>query len=144
MSARNQLRHPNIPKPGIVGYSAKSALGWDITKLLQDRPNGRIVLPVRDPGCLQSLRGRLDDHAERRSPPHWRACNLASLPATKTSSAGQLTIHAVIGAMTSNRWRLCSRMQSKARSRPHVSNDSPYSRRSSKPKEYRPDYPLSV
>ena len=56
---RRQLRHPRYAAPELLATGPNQLWSWDITKL---KGPGQVdlLLPVRDPGCLLPVRGRLD------------------------------------------------------------------------------------
>src|SRR5207245_2079017 len=67
---RDQLTHPPYQKPELLATAPNQLWSWDITKLQAAR-TGQVdlLLPLRDPGCLQPLRHRLDgrDAGKRRT-----------------------------------------------------------------------------
>jgi len=138
---RNQLRHPNYKKPELLATEPNQVWSWDITKLhgpakwtyfylfvLMDifsryvvgwmvapKENGSLAKAFLEESVLKQQvdQGRLTIHADRGSPMKAKpvAMLLADLGVTKTHS------------------------------RPHVSNDNPYSESQFKTLKYRPDFP---
>lgn len=138
---RNQLCHPNHPKPELLATGPNQVWSWDITKLLgpvkwtyyylyvvldifsryvvgwmvADREAAALARELVEQTCLkQGIQAeQLTLHADRGSPMIARslAMLLAELGVTKTHS------------------------------RPHVSDDNPYSEAQFKTLKYRPDYP---
>ena len=64
---RDQLAHPPYKKPELLATAPNQLWSWDITKLLGPA-KWTYFYPLRDPGCLQPLRDRLDgrDAGKRR------------------------------------------------------------------------------
>jgi putative transposase len=138
---RNQLRHPNYVKPELLATQANQLWSWDITKLLGPAKWTYYYLYDIMDVFSRYVVGWLI--AERES------ANLAEELITATClrqqiSPGQLTIHADRGSsMTSKPVALlmADLGVTKTHSRPHVSNDNPYSEAQFKTLKYRPDYP---
>ncbi len=55
---RRQATHPAHKKPELIATAPNSVWSWDITKL--HGPEKWLLLPLRDPGHLQPLRGGVD------------------------------------------------------------------------------------
>lgn len=138
---RNQLRHPNYVKPELLATQANQLWSWDITKLLGPAKWTYYYLYDIMDVFSRYVVGWLI--AERES------ANLAEELITATClrqsiNPGQLTIHADRGSsMTSKPVALlmADLGVTKTHSRPHVSNDNPYSEAQFKTLKYRPDYP---
>jgi putative transposase len=138
---RNQLVHPAVAKPELVATAPNQLWSWDITKLLG--PTKRtfyylyVILDVYSrcvPGWLVA-ECESDDLAKELV---MQTCVKQNIP------LGQLTLHADRGsAMTSKTLALLLADLGvlKSHSRPHVSNDNPYSEAQFKALKYRPDYP---
>ena len=64
---RDQLTHPPYQKPELLATAPNQLWSWDITKLLGP---GQVdlLLPLRDPRCVQPLRHRLDGGACAKAP----------------------------------------------------------------------------
>lgn len=138
---RNVLVHPPALKPELVATQANQLWSWDITKLLG--PNRRrlyylyVILDVFSryvPGWLLAE----CESAELAKELVVQTCEKQNIP------LAQLTLHADRGgAMTSKPLALllADLGITKTHSRPHVSNDNPYSEAQFKTMKYRPDYP---
>jgi putative transposase len=138
---RNQLRHPNYVKPELLATKPNQLWSWDITKLLG--PAKWVYYYLYDILDVFSryVVGWLI--AERES-----ASLAEELIATtclrQNIQPDQLTIHADRGgSMTSKPVALlmADLGVTKTHSRPHVSNDNPFSEAQFKTLKYRPDYP---
>ena len=103
-----------------------------------------LLLPVRDPRHLQPLRGGLDARPHTSAPP-WPSGSSTRLDRQAAASGrGQLTIHADRGSSMASKpvaQLLADLGVTKSHSRPHVSNDNPYSEAQFKTLKYRPDFP---
>jgi len=138
---RNQLRHPNYVKPELLAAKPNQLWSWDITKLLgPTKWTYYYLYNIMDVFSRYSVGWLI---AERES---------ASLAETLIAATcvrqgiqpGQLTIHADRGSsMTSKPVALlmADLGVTKTHSRPHVSNDNPFSESGFKTLKYRPDYP---
>jgi putative transposase len=138
---RNQLRHPNYAKPELLATQPNQLWSWDITKLLGPATWTYYYLyDIMDVFSRYVVGWMI---AERES------ATLAEELITETCrrqaiQPGQLTIHADRGSsMTSKPVALlmADLGVTKTHSRPHVSNDNPYSEAQFKTMKYRPDYP---
>jgi putative transposase len=138
---RNQLRHPNYQKPELLATAPNQVWTWDITKLLG---------PVK--GIYYSLYVILDIFS--RYVVGWmlalqEAAKLAKRLIDETCAKqgiqpGQLTIHADRGSPMKSQGvatLLGSLGVTKTHSRPHVSNDNPYSEAQFKTLKYCPEFP---
>ena len=138
---RNQLRHPHYQRPELLATAPNQVWSWDITKLLG---------PVK--WTYYYLYVILDIFS--RYVVGWmlalqESARLAKLLIAETCTkqeivAGQLTVHADRG--TSMRSQgvavlLGSLGITKTHSRPHVSNDNPYSEAQFKTLKYCPEFP---
>jgi putative transposase len=138
---RNQLRHPSYIKPELLATAPNQLWSWDITKLLGPTKWTYYYLYVILDVFSRYVVGWMI--AERES------AALAEDLITETCirqgiQPGQLTIHADRGSsMTSKPVALlmADLGVTKTHSRPHVSNDNPYSEAQFKTLKYRPDYP---
>jgi putative transposase len=138
---RNQLRHPSYTKPELLATAPNQLWSWDITKLLGPSKWTYYYLYVILDVFSRYVVGWMI--AERE------AAALAEELISQTClrqgvQRGQLTIHADRGsAMTSKpvALLLADLGVTKTHSRPHVSNDNPYSEAHFKTMKYRPDYP---
>jgi putative transposase len=138
---RNQLRHPHYSKPELLATSPNQLWSWDITKLLGPTKWTYYYLYVILDVFSRYVVGWMI--AERES-----AALAEELIAETCTRQGiqpdQLTIHADRGSsMTSKSVALllADLGVTKTHSRPHVSNDNPYSEAHFRTLKYRPDYP---
>jgi putative transposase len=138
---RNQLRHPPYVKPELLATHPNQLWSWDITKLLGPAKWTYYYLyTILDVFSRYAVGWLI---AERE------AARLAEELIVATCvrqgiQPGQLTIHADRGsAMTSKPVALlmADLGVTKTHSRPHVSNDNPFSEAQFKTLKYRPDYP---
>jgi putative transposase len=139
---RNQLRHPNYPKPVLRATGPNQVWTWDITKLLGPyRGDCFYLYTVLDMYSRYVVGWMV---AERETGDLARVLVERSCEQQKVKPY-QLILHADRGdAMTAK--SLVEKMDDlKVRpsySRPRVSNDNPYSEAQFKTMKYRPDYPL--
>jgi putative transposase len=138
---RDQLRHPVYARPELLATGPRELFTWDITKLRG---------PVR--GTHYHLYVILDVFS--RYVPGWMVAGhesavlaerlIAGTAAKEGIEPGQLTIHADRG--TSMRSKdvallLADLGIERSHSRPHVSNDNPYSESQFRTLKYRPTFP---
>jgi len=138
---RHPLRHPAYTKPELLATAPNQLWSWDITKLRGPTVGSYFYLYVILDVFSRYVVGWMV--AQRES------ADLAML-LIETScqcqgiSAQQLTLHADRGAAMiakSMEQLLDDLGVTKTHSRPHVSNDNPYSEAHFKTLKYRPDYP---
>jgi putative transposase len=138
---RNQLRHPSYQKPELLATGANQLWSWDITKLHGPCKWTYYYLYVILDVFSRYVVGWMVTHRE--------AATLAERLIEQTTQkqqiqSGQLTIHADRGAaMTSKAVALLlsDLGVTKTHSRPHVSNDNPYSEAQFKTLKYQPLFP---
>jgi len=138
---RNQLRHPRYAAPELLATAPKQLWSWDITKLLGPATWTYFQLYVILDVFSRYVVGWMV--APRES------ATLAERLIAETCErqgigAGELTIHADRGtSMTSKpvALLLSDLGVTKTHSRPHVSNDNPYSEAQFKTLKYRPGFP---
>lgn len=138
---RNQLRHPNYTKPELLATGPNELWSWDITKMLGPQKWSYYHLYTILDVYSRYVVGWMI--ADRES------AELAQELITETYKRqgikpGQLTIHADRGSsMTSKSvaYLMTDLGVTKTHSRPHVSNDNPYSESHFKTMKYQPDYP---
>ena len=138
---RNQLRHPNYTKPELLATAPNQLWSWDITKLLGPSKWTYFYLYVILDVYSRYVVGWMI--AERESAVLAEEL-ISQTCARQGIQRGQLTVHADRGsAMTSKpvAFLLADLGVTKTHSRPHVSNDNPYSEAQFKTMKYRPDYP---
>jgi putative transposase len=138
---RNQLRHPQYAKPELLATQPNQLWSWDITKLLgPTKWTYYYLYNILDVFSRYSVGWLI---AERESAALAEAL-IAATCVRQGIEPGQLTIHADRGSsMTSKPVALlmADLGVTKTHSRPHVSNDNPFSEAQFKTLKYRPDYP---
>ena len=138
---RDQLRHPNYKKPELLATAPNQVWSWDITKLLG---------PVK--WTYFYLYVILDIFS--RYSPGWLLAQEESSTLAKRFieetcqkqgiSSGQLIIHSDRGTSMNSKpvaMLLSDLGVTKSLSRPHVSNDNPFSESQFKTLKYRPSFP---
>ena len=138
---RKQLRHPNYVKPELLATKPNELWSWDITKLLGPAKWTYYYLYVILDVFSRFVVGWLIAEQESAS---LAKTLIAETCARQGIQPDQLTIHADRGgSMTSKPVALlmADLGVTKTHSRPHVSNDNPYSEAQFKTLKYRPDYP---
>lgn len=138
---RNQLRHPHYAKPELLATAPNQLWSWDITKLLGPSKWTYYYLYVILDVFSRYVVGWMI--AERESAALAEDLILETC-LRQGIQPGQLTIHADRGgSMTSKPVALlmADLGVTKTHSRPHVSNDNPFSEAQFKTLKYRPDYP---
>jgi putative transposase len=138
---RNQLRHPHYTKPELLATQPNQLWSWDITKLLgPTKWTYYYLYNILDVFSRYSVGWLI---AERESAALAEEL-IAATCVRQDIQPGQLTIHADRGSsMTSKPVALlmADLGVTKTHSRPHVSNDNPFSESQFKTLKYRPDYP---
>ncbi|WP_426749851.1 IS3 family transposase [Myxococcus sp. Y35] len=138
---RNQLRHPSHPVPQLHATKPNELWSWDITKLHGPAKWTYFYLYVVLDVFSRYVVGWMVAHRESAT----LAQKLLALTCERQGVApGQLTIHADRGSsMTSKPVALlmADLGVTKTHSRPHVSNDNPFSEAHFKTMKYRPDFP---
>ena len=138
---RNQLRHPQYAKPELLATQPNQLWSWDITKLLgPTKWTYYYLYNILDVFSRYSVGWLI---AERESAALAEEL-IAATCIRQGIQPGQLTIHADRGSsMTSKPVALlmADLGVTKTHSRPHVSNDNPFSESQFKTLKYRPDYP---
>jgi putative transposase len=138
---RNQLRHPHYAAPELLATRPNELWSWDITKLLGPAKWTYYYLYVLLDVFSRYAVGWLLAHRESA---HLAEKLIAESCERQRIVPGQLTVHADRGsAMTSKpvALRLADLGVTKSHSRPHVSNDNPFSESQFKTMKYRPDFP---
>jgi len=138
---RNQLRHPIYTKPELLASAPNQLWSWDITKL-------------KGPAKWNYFHLYLILDVYSRCVVGWLAapCESAALATRLIEQTikkqhierGQLTIHADRGSSMTSKdvaFLLADLAVTKTHSRPHVSNDNPYSEAQFKTLKYRPECP---
>jgi len=138
---RNQLRHPNYKKPELLATGPNQVWSWDITKLLGPQKWTYYYLYVILDIYSRYVVGWM--LAARES------SDLASRLIRETVenqgvSEDQLILHSDRGPSMASHGvaqLLATLGVNKSHSRPHVSNDNPFSESQFKTMKYRPDFP---
>jgi putative transposase len=138
---RNLLRHPTYTKPELLATGPNQLWSWDLTKLRGPVKWTYYYLYTILDVFSRYVVGWLIAERESAS----LAEQLIAETCTKQGiESAQLTLHADRGSsMTSKTVALllADLGVTKTHSRPHVSNDNPYSESQFKTMKYRPDYP---
>ena len=138
---RDQLRHPNYVKPELLATKPNQLWSWDITKMLGPTKWTYYYLYTIIDVFSRYVVGWMV--AERESA-HLAEELIAATCIRQGIQPGQLTIHADRGSSMTSKpvaFLLADLGVTKTHSRPHVSNDNPYSESHFKTMKYRPDYP---
>jgi len=138
---RDQLRRPNYKKPELLATAPNQVWSWDITKLRGPSKWMFFQLYVILDIFSRYVVGWLVADRESEA----LAIELIEQTCAKQDiRSGELTIHADRGSsMTSKSvaFLLADLGVEKTHSRPHVSNDNPYSESQFKTMKYRPQFP---
>jgi putative transposase len=138
---RDQLRHPSYQKPELLATASNQVWSWDITKLLG---------PVKWAYfCLYVILDIFSRYVVGWMVAHRESALLAEKLIQETClkqgiQPGQLMIHADRGPSMKSKpvaLLLSDLGVTKTHSRPHTSNDNPYSEAQFKTLKYRPDFP---
>jgi len=138
---RDQLKHPNYKKPELLATGPNQVWSWDITKLLGPQKWTYYHLYVILDIYSRYVVGWMLAHRE--------SADLASRMIRQTvekqgAREDQLTIHSDRGPSMASQTvaqLLASLGVVKSHSRPHVSNDNPFSESQFKTMKYRPEFP---
>jgi len=138
---RNQRRHPRLLAPELLATRPNQLWSWDITKLKGPGKWTYFYLYVILDVFSRYVVGWLLAHRESQT----LAKKLIAESCRRQGiEPGQLTLHADRGSsMTSKsvEMLLVDLGVGKTHSRPHVSNDNPYSEAQFKTLKYRPEFP---
>jgi len=138
---RNQRKHPNYKKPELLATGPNQVWSWDITKLLGPEKwsyfHLYVILDIFSRYVVGWMLARCEE------------ANLASRLIRETVekqnvTEDQLTIHSDRGPSMASQTvaqLLVSLGVVKSHSRPHVSNDNPFSESQFKTMKYRPEFP---
>lgn len=138
---RNQLRHPAYTKPEVLATTPRQLWSWDITKLKGAQPWTYYYLYVIMDVFSRYVVGWMVMEREAAS---LAEVLIADTCAKEGIAPEQLTLHADRGSSMASKTvaqLLADLGVTKTHSRPHVSNDNPYSEAQFKTLKYRPDYP---
>ena len=138
---RNQLRHPSYARPELLATAPNQLWSWDITKLRGPAKWTYYHLYVILDVFSRYVVGWMVAHRE--------SSTLATKLITESCARQgiepeQLTLHADRGSSMKSKpvaLLLADLGVTKTHSRPHVSNDNPYSESAFKTLKYRPDFP---
>jgi len=138
---RNQLRHPKYCKPELLATQSNRLWSWDITKL-----RGPATWQYYHLYAIMDVFSRfiVGWRVEARESARLAEELIAESCFKQNIPRDQLTLHADRGtSMTSKTVAqlLLDLGVAKTHSRPHTSNDNPYSEAQFKTMKYRPDYP---
>jgi putative transposase len=138
---RNQLVHPRNQRPELLATRPRQLWSWDITRLLGPATWTYYYLYVVMDVFSRYVVGWMVAHAEQAV---LAERLLAETTAKELIKPGQLTVHADRGSSMSSKpvaFLLADLGVTKTHSRPHVSNDNPYSESQFKTLKYRPGFP---
>ena len=138
---RDQLVHPTYAKPELLATGPNQVWSWDITKLLGPAKWTYYYLYVILDIFSRYVVGWMVAHREHAD---LAERLLAETVAKQDVPAGQLTLHADRGSSMTSKpvaFLLADLGVTKTHSRPHVSNDNPYSEAQFKTLKYRPGFP---
>lgn len=138
---RDQLRHPNYRKPELLATGPNEVWSWDITKLLGPVKWSYFYLYVILDIFSRYVVGWMVAHRESAE----LAERLIEESCRKQGiRPGQLTLHADRGSSMTSKPVACLLSDlgiTKTHSRPHVSDDNPFSESQFKTLKYRPEFP---
>jgi len=138
---RDQLRHPDYKKPELLATGSNQVWSWDITKLLGPAKWTYFYLYVLLDIFSRYVVGWMVAPQESAS----LAKKLIEESCVKQSiGSGQLVIHSDRGPSMRSKpvaLLLADLGVTKSHSRPHVSNDNPFSESQFKTMKYRPEFP---
>lgn len=138
---RDQLRHPNYTKPELLATAANQVWSWDITKLLGPAKWTYfylyVILDIFSRYAVGWMLARQESAALAKR-------LIGETYDKQRIVPGQLTIHADRGPSMKSQpvaYLLAGLGITKTHSRPHVSDDNPYSEAHFKTLKYCPDFP---
>jgi len=138
---RDQLRHPAYVKPELLACAPNQVWSWDITQLRGPVKWSHFSLYVILDIFSRYVVGWMVAYGESAQ----LAKRLIEQTCTKQAiPAGQLTIHADRGSSMTSKpvaFLLSDLGVTKTHSRPHVSDDNPFSESQFKTMKYRPEFP---
>jgi putative transposase len=138
---RRQATHPAAKKPELLATKPNDVWSWDITKLLGPAKWTYYYLYVILDIYSRYVPGWLLAHAENA---RLAEALLADTVAKQNIGHGQLTIHADRGSPMVAKpvaFLLADLGVTKSHSRPHTSNDNPFSESQFRTMKYRPEFP---
>lgn len=138
---RNQLRHPAYEKPELLATTPNQVWSWDITKLLGPVKWTYyylyVILDIFSRYVVGWMLARQESAALAQRLIE-ETCHKQAI------EPNQLTIHADRGSSMTSKpvaFLLADLGVTKTHSRPHTSNDNPFSEAQFKTLKYRPDFP---
>lgn len=138
---RNHLRHPHYVKPELLATASNQVWSWDITKLMGPAKWTYFQLYVIMDIFSRYVVGWMIAHRESAT----LAERLIGETIDKQDiTPGQLAIHADRGSSMTSKpvaFLMADLGVTKTHSRPHTSNDNPYSESQFKTLKYRPEFP---
>jgi putative transposase len=138
---RDQRTHPVYQKPELLATAPNQLWSWDITKLMGPAKWTYFYLYVILDVFSRYVVGWMIAHRESAE----MARKLIDLTCEKQRiGPGQLTIHADRGSSMTSKpvaFLMADLGVTKTHSRPHVSDDNPYSESQFRTMKYRPDFP---
>jgi putative transposase len=138
---RDQLIHPTYAKPELLATAPNQVWSWDITKLLGPAKWTYFYLYVILDVYSCYVVGWMVAHREQAE---LAERLIAETIAKQAVPPGQLTLHADRGSSMTSKpvaFLLADLGVTKSHSRPHVSNDNPYSESQFKTLKHRPGFP---
>ena len=138
---RDQLVHPTYAKPELLATAPNRVWSWDITKLLGPAKWTYFYLYVILDVYSRYVVGWMVAHREQAD---LAERLIAETIVKQAVPPGQLTLHADRGSSMTSKpvaFLLADLGVTKTHSRPHVSNDNPYSESQFKTLKYRPGFP---
>jgi putative transposase len=138
---RDQLVHPTYARPELLATAPNQLWSWDITKLLGPAKWTYFYLYVILDVYSRYVVGWMVAHREQAE---LAERLIAETIAKQDVPPGQLTLHADRGSSMTSKpvaFLLADLGVTKSHSRPHVSNDNPYSESQFKTLKYRPGFP---
>jgi putative transposase len=138
---RDQLRHPRYVAPQLLATRPNAVWSWDITKLLGPVKWTYFYLYVILDVFSRYVVGWMVAHREGA---RLAQKLIAETCARQGIAPGDLTLHADRGSSMTSKpvaLLLADLGVTKTHSRPHVSNDNPFSEAQFKTLKYRPDFP---
>jgi len=138
---RNQLRHPVYQKPELLATEPNRVWSWDITKLLGPVKWSYfylyVILDIFSRYAVGWMVAERESATLAKRLIHETCCKQEIDP-------GQLTLHADRGSSMKSKpvaLLLSDLGVTKTHSRPHTSDDNPFSESQFKTLKYRPDFP---
>jgi putative transposase len=138
---RNQLRHPHYAAPELLATKPNELWSWDITKLLGPAKwtyfHLYVILDVFSRYVVGWMVATRESKALARK-------LIAETCARQGIAPAQLTLHADRGSSMKSKpvaLLLADLGVTRTHSRPHVSNDNPFSEAQFKTLKYRPEFP---